>query len=130
MGLIRQEDTNEGNLMTYTAIRLPSFDDSTAKYKSLEKRILKRLDFIVQNPYTCAGSKLLGQGEWRSLEGLRSAYMQGSHFVLLFAICEECISSGTDEKNRKYCGTICDRQAHKRVVFVAFSTHDRAYGKL
>lgn len=114
--------------MDYSELILPTFNVDMAKFQSLRKQVRKRMDLILEAPY--ARSQALGKGKWEDFTGLRSAHMQGGKFVFIIAICEECIANQYIEANRKYCGAECKGEPEKRVVFIAFNTHDVAYGKL
>ena len=113
---------------TYTEYLTQTYQENVAKYPALKKRIKELKDRVLEHPYRYAEG--LGQGKWRNLKGLRSVHMMRGKYVLLVAICEDCIRNGHLEINLQRCGDICTQEPLKRVVFLAFGQHDSLYGKL
>lgn len=113
--------------MSFEEKRTEQFERDLGDYRSLRSRIDRRMITILQCPY--GRSHSLGPGKWGDYTGKRGAHFGRGGMAFVLAICEECIQNGWQEKNLPWCGSICDMQSLKRVVWMAFRPHDDAYGK-
>ena len=71
---------------------------------------------------------MLRRGKRADLRGKRARHLT-PNFVVLYAVCEECVQAGFLQKGWNDCGRICDGKPHRRVVFLGFGKHDVAYGR-
>lgn len=113
--------------MPFDERRTEQFERDLANHKSLERRIERRMVGILQAPYE--RSHLLGLGKWQDLTGKRGAHFGGGRMAFILAICEECVQNGWQEKNLPWCHDVCKKQPLERVIWIAFGTHDEAYGR-
>lgn len=111
----------------YHAVVSAEFQRAAGNHKELLKRLEALRDRICQAPYA-PQSELLGRGKKVDLRGKRSWHMTGN-FVVIYAVCEECVQQGFLQKRWNSCAGICDAEPQKRVVFLGFGKHDLAYGR-
>lgn len=99
------------------------FLKQTEKHQHLKKILANKIKLLCENPYAnCKSEMLVGE-----LKGFRSARVTKS-FRIIFTICEEC----RNRKLQNYVGcsnAICKQMNIKTIIFLTFSTHDRAYSK-
>ena len=103
----------------YEAFYESRFVRNLARYSSLRQRIQRRVEEILNDPYT--RTERLGRvaGEL-DLRGCRSARVD-RNFRLIFVICEEC----RHIRECQFC--FCEGRADETVVFLTVGPHDRAY---
>jgi hypothetical protein len=89
------------------------------RYISLEKRIKRRVERILANPYLNTEPLDDESGEL-NLIGCRSARID-RNFRMIFVICEECRHIPECE----FC--FCKDLTDKTVVFLTVGPHNRAY---
>lgn len=91
------------------------------KFRPLAKRIERKINFLVKNPYhNCKSELLMG-----NLKGLRSARFTKS-IRIIFAICEEC--QHRNWQDLVGCSrTLCDELQEQAVVFFTIDVHEKAY---
>ncbi|MDM8524939.1 hypothetical protein QUF80_16335 [Desulfococcaceae bacterium HSG8] len=89
------------------------------RYISLKKRIRRRAERILADPYFNTESLDDESGEL-NLTGCRSARVD-RNFRIIFVICEECRLVPECE----FC--FCEDLPDKTVVFLTVGPHDRAY---
>jgi Txe/YoeB family toxin of Txe-Axe toxin-antitoxin module len=103
----------------YQAQYEDSFIKDLGRYKSLRKRIERRVGEILADPY--ANTECLG---WRpgglDLRGCRSARIN-RNLRIIFVICEECRSIEACQ----FC--FCEGLADQTVVFLLVRPHQKAY---
>jgi Txe/YoeB family toxin of Txe-Axe toxin-antitoxin module len=111
--------------MKYNSKFKPQFKKDIKKYKSFKKRIQKKVDSIIEDPYH--NTEMLEDKQNYKLYGLRSKRID-RNFRIIFAICEECRGLFTENDNRPcyYCDkTLPD----KTIIFFCAQPHEKAYNK-
>ena len=103
----------------YEAIYESRFVRNLARYSSLRQRIQRRVEQILNDPYT--RTERLGRvAGGLDLKGCRSARID-RNFRMIFVICEEC----RHIRECQFC--FCEGRADETVVFLTVGPHDRAY---
>ncbi|PIU67811.1 MAG: hypothetical protein COS84_03350 [Armatimonadetes bacterium CG07_land_8_20_14_0_80_40_9] len=95
------------------------FLNNYEKFKSIQKRIDKKISKVLSNPYhnTEFLDDVLGR---LNLKGCRSIRID-RNFRIIYVICEECRKI----KDCEYC--FCEGLDEKSVVFLTVNTHREAY---
>jgi len=99
------------------------FARNLQKYRALARRIERKIDLLVRDPYrNCRSELLVG-----NLKGLRCARLTKS-IRIIFAICEECRKRGWQELNG--CSeTLCRQLPSRTVIFFTVDVHEKAYDR-
>jgi mRNA-degrading endonuclease RelE of RelBE toxin-antitoxin system len=106
-------------MMAYQAEYTPLFEKSLKRYQNMRRRIRRRVEGVVQDPY--AGTEHLGRvAGGKDLRGCRSIRVTRS-FRIIFVVCEKC----RRVPECKFC--FCEGLPDKTVVFLAVGPHERAY---
>ncbi len=94
------------------------FNQNLKRYSSLRRRIKRRIERIIENPY--AGTEpLRNVTDGLDLRGYRSARV--GNFRVIFVICEEYWQV-------KECQfRLCEGQEDETVIFLTVGPHDAAY---
>lgn len=110
----------------YTYEVTDRFVSCMTKYPNQRAPVKRFIDSeLARCPYTTDESHLLGIKNGIDLSGKRSVHFAGK-YVLLFAICEECVQSGYTEANA--CPPrICAGEAREHIILIAFGEHDYVY---
>ena len=95
------------------------FVRNLARYSSLRQRIKRRVEQILNDPYTRT-ERLRQVPGGLDLRGYRSARVD-RNFRVIFLICQEY----QHFQERQY--PRCEGQADETVVFLTVGPHDRAY---
>jgi mRNA-degrading endonuclease RelE of RelBE toxin-antitoxin system len=103
----------------YKAIYEIRFVRNLERYSSFRQRIKRRIEQILEDPYS--QPERLGRvpGEI-DLRGCRSSRID-RNFRIIFVICEEC----RHIKGCMYC--FCEDKEDKTVIFLTVGPHHRAY---
>ncbi|MFQ5812580.1 MAG: type II toxin-antitoxin system RelE/ParE family toxin [Anaerolineae bacterium] len=101
----------------------PVFEDlfvrNQRRYRSLRKQIQRRVDQVLDDPYT--GTERLGRIPGRlDLRGCRSVHVT-RNFRIIFVVCEECRQA----PGCRFC--FCEGLQDKAVVFLTVGPHEKAY---
>ena len=104
--------------MEYLAKYHPKIKDCLKKYPHLKKRLEKKINYILKDPFN------LGEPLKYNLKGLRSIPF-AKNFLIIYIICEECIRLQYQEINK--CGINCSNIPENTVIFLYFGCHDSAY---
>jgi len=110
----------------YEGTFTPTFNACIQQCESnpqMKKRLKSVIDRILENPKV--QSHLLRKEGGIDLRGKRRRHVSGN-YVLVYAICDECINSGHQKFNN--CGG-CDGVAKNKVIFFAFDKWDKIYSK-
>ena len=103
----------------YQAIYEERFVQNLARYSSLRQRIRRRVEQIINDPYTRT-ERLRQVPRGFDLRGYRSVRVD-RNFWVIFLICQEYRHS----QGRQY--PRCEGQDNETVVFLTVGPHDRAY---
>lgn len=93
--------------------------------KALETAIRR----LANDPYHALDSHRLQSKHGVNLTGKRSCHLFHGKFVLLFMICEECVAKGFAGTFNLCSSPPCTGKPDRRIICVAFDTHDAAYSK-
>lgn len=96
----------------------PLIKDCLKKYPHLKKRLEKKKNYILKDPFN------LGEPLKYNLTGLRS-FPFARNFLIIYIICGECIRLQYQEINK--CGMNCSNIPENTVIFLYFGCHDSAY---
>lgn len=103
----------------YDGVYEEQFVCNLMRYSSMRKRIRKKVELILDDPYD--RTEYLGRvSGGLDLRGCRSARVS-RNFRVIFVICEEC----RNVKGCQYC--FCEDRADETVVFLTVGPHDRSY---
>jgi hypothetical protein len=98
---------------------IPLFMKNYKRYKSLRRRIDRRRDQILQDPYQ--DTERLGRKPGGlDLRGCRSAPV-GQNFRIVLVVCEECRRM----PECQYC--FCEGLPDRTVLFLTVGPHEKAY---
>ena len=98
-----------------------SFVDCLQRHRDKKKCIEALVQRIPADPFS--QSHLLGEKSGIDLRGIRSRHF-AKNFVILYMVCDECITKGFREQND--CA-FCTGEPLRRVIFLAFGPHDDIY---
>ena len=102
----------------YGVVQEKRFVKGLQRYRSLRRRIQRRVDQILADPYR--GTERLGRAGGLDLRGCRSAHVT-RNFRILFVICEEC----RQVPECQFC--FCEGLPACTVVFLTVGPHEKAY---
>lgn len=102
------------------------FFECLEKHRDKQNRILELVERICENPKV-RPSHFLGFKKGIDLRGKRRRHMSGN-YVIIYIVCEECISLGHKTKGYNNCH-FCSNKQPNWIIFVAFDKWDDIYSK-